>query len=230
MGCIGRISEKNCANFFLNSADTDQAIDIIEVSFRAIDKICRKWSSDHSSIAADAIDELNQRFSEHGIGYSFEDGKIIRKDTELTHKEIVKPVLHFLSGPHYTGAQQEFLSAFDHQRQGKNKEALNDCLKSFESTMKAICVKRGWTFDKNDAAKALIKTMFNEGLIPSFWQNQFNTLRSLLESSVPTGRNKQSGHGQGSTPTVVADEVVRFMLNMTASCILFLASAEKALP
>ncbi len=216
--------------FFLSSADADQAIDVIELSFRVIDNICRDWSNDHASAADDAIEELNERFSEHGIGFSFDDGQIIRKDTEFTHKEIVKPVLRFLSEPEYSGAQQEFLSAFDHQRQGKNKEALNDCLKSFESTMKAICVKHGWAFDKNDTAKALIKIMFDQGLVPSFWQNQFNTLRSLLESSVPTGRNKQSGHGQGSTPTVVSDEVVKFMLNMTASCILFLASSEKSLP
>ncbi len=82
--------------FFLSSADADQAIDVIELSLRVIDKICRDWSNDHASAADDAIEELNERFSEHGIGYSFDDGQIIRKDTEFTHKEIVKPVLRFL--------------------------------------------------------------------------------------------------------------------------------------
>ena len=54
--------------------------------------------------------------------------------------------------------------------------------------------------------------------------------RSMLESSVPTGRNKLSGHGQGSTPTTVPDYLVAYMLHMTASTIVFLAEAELSLP
>lgn len=51
----------------------------------------------------------------------------------------------------------------------------------------------------------------------------------MLESSIPTGRNKLSGHGQGTTPTNIPDYLVAYMLHMTASTVVFLATAEKNL-
>jgi hypothetical protein len=42
----------------------------------------------------------------------------------------------------YEGAEAEFLSAHEHYRHARNKEALTDALKSFESVMKSICTKR----------------------------------------------------------------------------------------
>src|SRR6185295_15704781 len=107
------------------------------------------------------------------------------------------------------------------------KEALNECLKSFESVMKAICEKRGWAYDKLWTSKNLIQVCLDKGLIPPFWQSELSSLRALLESGVPTGRNKLSGHGQGTNPTTVPDYVVSYILHMTASSILFLAEAEK---
>ncbi len=125
---------------------------------------------------------------------------------------MVKPALRLLNENSYQGAQQEFLSAYDHYRHAKYKEALNDCLKSFESTMKSICDKRQWTYSKNATAKSLIHVCFENGLVPSFWQQQLTSLRSMLESSIPTGRNNLSGHGQGATPTEVPDYLVAYML------------------
>ncbi|MCD8492630.1 MAG: hypothetical protein LRY51_12460, partial [Geovibrio sp.] len=139
----------------------------------------------------------------------------------------VKPALRLLNEKHYLGSQQEFLSAYEHYRKGKHKEALNDCLKAFESTMKAICDKRKWTYQANATSKALIQVCFDNDLVPLFWQQQLTSLRSMLESSIPTGRNKLSGHGQGSTPTTVPDYLVAYMLHMTASTLVFLTMAEK---
>jgi hypothetical protein len=110
---------------------------------------------------------LNQRFLEHGVGYQYESGEIIRVDSKLVHAEVVKPALGVLTNPIYSGANEEYLSAHQHYRDGKYKECLNDCLKSFESTMKAICSKRGWTYDKDkDTAKKLIDICFDNGLVP----------------------------------------------------------------
>ena len=66
-------------------------------------------------------------------------------------------------------------------------------------------------------------------LIPPFWESHYSSLRSLLESSVPTGRNRLGGHGQGTIPTTVPDHIVAYMLHMTASAIVFLAEAERSL-
>ena len=76
----------------------------------------------------------------------------------------------------------------------------------------------------------MIQICFDNELIDSFWQSYYSSLRSLLESGVPTVRNKLSGHGQGTTPTTVPDHLVAYMLHMTAAAIVFLAEAEKNLP
>ncbi|MBI1218836.1 MAG: hypothetical protein GC186_09840 [Rhodobacteraceae bacterium] len=214
---------------FLTTNNIDRLLDIIELSFRAIDSVCRDWGDRQSTIADETLIELNVRFREHSVGYRFEERTLLRVDTEYTHEEIIKPALRLLSGDIYSGAREEFLSAFEHYRTGKAKEVLNDCLKSLESTLKAICGKRGWQYNAKATAKDLISVAFDNKLIPDFWQSHFNALRTSLESSVPTGRNKISGHGQGALPTAVPDHLVSYMLNMTASTIVFLAKAEASI-
>jgi len=219
------------ANYLLQVDDVERQLDIVELSFRYIDQLTRKCDylrrPNADDRANDAINELNARFKEHGIGFQFIEGEIVRLDSELIHSEAVKPALRLLNEKSYKGAQQEFLSAYEHYRHGKYKEALNDCLKSFESTMKSICDKRKWIYQQNATAKTLIQICFDNGLVPPFWQQHLSSLRSMLESSIPTGRNKLSGHGQGATPVAVPDYLVAYMLHMTASTLVFLTTAEK---
>jgi hypothetical protein len=124
------------------------------------------------------------------------------------------------------------LSAYEHFRHGNKQEALVDCCKCFESTMKVICTKRNWPFDPNRATvSALVQICFDNDLIPSYWQTHFNGLRSILESSIATPRNRQGGHGAGAAPAPdIPNELVAYVLHMTASTVLFLAEAEKTLP
>jgi hypothetical protein len=222
------------SRYFLSCKEVEKALDVIEVVFNAIDKITRDFgyrAQAVPNIEPDAaIGELNARFLEHGVGYHFEAGQIIRKDSELIHAEVVKPALQFLSGPEYTGANEEFLKAHEHYRHGRYKESLNECLKAFESTMKAICHKRGWAFGQHDTAKKLIEVCFANGLVPSYLQAQITALKSVLESGIPTVRNKLGGHGQGAQQVAVPAYLVSYMLHMTATTILLLAGAEKDLP
>ncbi|TGP31525.1 hypothetical protein EN828_25390 [Mesorhizobium sp. M2D.F.Ca.ET.185.01.1.1] len=221
-------------NFILQAQDTEQVIDAIEISFKIVNGFVRRdgylGRSDADRVASEAITELNARLKEHGVGYQFLDGEIVRVDSELIHAEAVKPALRLLNTKSYKGAHEEFLKAYDHYRHGRTKEALNECLKAFESTMKSICDKRHWTYNSNDTAKNLIGVLYDNGLVPSFWQGQLTSLRSLLESSIPTGRNRMGGHGQGTTPTNVPSYIAAYMLHMTASTLVFLTTAEEAMP
>lgn len=230
----GRDYIEELANFLLLEQNIERTLDAVELSFRVIDRATRNWNylrrQNADEIADLAIDELNGRLREHGVGFQFIDGEIIRIDSELIHSEVVKPALRLLNKKKYAGAQQEFLKAHEHYRHGNAKEALNECLKAFESLMKSICDTRGWSYNGNATAKNLIQACFDNGLVPIFWQQNFTSLRSLLESSVPTGRNKLGGHGQGSTTTTVPDHLVAYMLHMTASVLVFLSEAEAALP
>ncbi len=144
----------------------------------------------------------------------------------MIHEEIVRPALSILSDPMYEGANAEFLSAHEHYRTGKYKECLNDCLKAFESTMKAICTHRGWEFNVGDTANRLIKIVFEHELIPSFMQSHFTALKSTLEAGVPTIRNRLSGHGQGAEEVTVPESIAAYALHLTASNVLLLTRAN----
>ena len=153
----------------------------------------------------------------------FEANEIIRVDSTYTHSEIVKPTLNLLWNKKFSGANEEYLKAHEHYRHQRNKECLTECLKAFESTMKVICKEKGWPFDEDkDTSKKLIQICFNNNLIPQYIQNQFTSLQNLLESGIPTLRNRRGGHGQGQTPQVVDGSVTRYGLNLTGTNILFL--------
>ena len=200
----------------------EKQIDIVELSFQILAR-CK-----HHTIAA--IEELNNRFKEHGIGFQFVEDKIIRIDSEFLHVEAVKPALRLLNGKNYKDAQDEFLNAHEQYRHGKNKEAMNACLRSFESIMKSICNKHKWHYEKQATAKSLIDVCRRNNLIPSFWENTFKGLQSALKG-VAEGRNKLSGHADEpkELPPPIPNYLVEYMLHMTASNIVFLISAEKEL-
>lgn len=223
--------QESIFNFLLSTEEYEKVLDVIEITFKVIDIVVRektKYDTSCLDLEPDeAIEELNNRFKENGIGYRFESNQLIKIDSELIHNEIIKPTLGFLYEREYNNANEEYLRAFEHYRHGRFKECLTDCLKSFESVMKIICDKHNWHYDEKDTAKVLIKICLDNNLIPSFMQNQIISFRSLLESGIPTLRNKLGGHGQGVNSTSVDDFVASYALNLTASNIKFLISLEK---
>ena len=223
-------SQASVFNFFLAEESVERGLDVVEFCFKLINTFVREQYRYQSSPTCksqpdDAISELNSRFAEHGIGYRFESNEIIRVDSEFLHAEAVKPVLSLLRAKQYEGANDEFLRAHEHYRHGRNKECLVDALKAFESSMMVICKKRGWPVQAKDTAKNLIATCFSNGLLPPYLESQFASLRSLLESGIPTVRNKVGGHGQGSEIATVPSFVAGYALHLTASSILFIVAA-----
>jgi len=222
-------------DYFLNCDDYEKCLDIIELSFRMITLhvakdyyYSYKQHTTSSQAPEDAINELNSRFKESGIGYQFEAGELIRVDSQYIHSEAVKPVLRLLGSVEaYRGANDEFLSAHEHYRHKRYKECLNDCLKSFESLMKAIHEKYSWPYGQNDTAKKLINSCLSNKLVPEYLQNQFSSVRILLESGVPTVRNKEGGHGQGAEVSTVPEHLASYTLHLTATNLLFLANCEE---
>ena len=223
-----------CHEYLLN-AGTDDALDIIELSFRVIDRGVRDMTPQDEARAVvsqspdDAIDELNFRFREHGVGYQYADGIIVRVDSQLIHAEVVKPALSLLSGPGFEGPTEEFIRAFDHYRHGDYKEAVAEALKAFESTMKSICKIHKWPHDPNATAKPLLDVLFARGLVQPELQAHFAGLRSALESGLPTLSNRTSRHGQGPEPKPIPPYFAGYALHLVAANIVFLVEAHKAL-
>ena len=221
-------------DYFLNTDDYEECLDIIELTFKIIDHHVRnkEWEFNQAhgvkQKADDAISELNARFKESAIGYQFESGELIRIDSQLIHAEVVKPVLHLLgTNKYYQGANAEFLKAHEHYRHKRYKECLVECLKSFESLMKSICDKHSWPYNQTDTAKKLINICLTNNLVPDYLQNQFSSIRILLESGIPTVRNKEGGHGQGVEITTVPEYLAGYTLHLTATNLLFLANCEE---
>lgn len=221
-------------NYVLYEEEIEELLSAIELICLAIE-YCptahpHDTASDKKRISKSAIEEINHRLREHCLGYEY-NGEIIRIDNELIHTETVKPALKLLANKKFKGAQQEFLSAYEHYRKDKHKEALNDALKSLESTFKAIFDKRKWPYDSDrDTSSKLIQIALDNGLIPQYWQGHFSGLRSTLESGVPTARNRNSGHGQGSIPKTIPPHLVGYVLHMTAAAIVFLVKSDEANP
>jgi len=218
-------------NFFLRCDDIERALDVIELTFGYLKLMTHGTRFCYTSKTApdEAIQELNDRFRQHGVGYSFEPSlhKIVRIDSQFTHAEVVKPALSILAEKRFRAANEEFAKAHQHYREGRYQECIADCLKAFESTMKVICATHKWRFDSGDTAKALIKTCFDHELIPGYLEAQLASLRTLLESGVPTVRNKTSGHGQGESYRTIPRHLAAYALHLTASNILFLSECQR---
>ncbi|MCP9308682.1 STM4504/CBY_0614 family protein [Zymomonas mobilis] len=212
---------------FISKISVEKALDVVETFLRVIIILNGKFSYLDPKAIEDAISEINYRFKEHGVGYRFESGQIIRIDNEIIHSEAVKPALALLHDPVFAGANDEFLKAYDHYRHKRYKETIASCNHSFESTLKIICQLNGWDITPKDGASKLIKKCFDNHLLPQYLDNQFSSVKSVLESGIPTIRNKTSGHGQGSEKTEVPEYLAQYALNLTASAIVFLVNAHK---
>ncbi len=221
-------------NYFLKESDTEKALDFVELSFKIINSYIADNPDYQNKTTTkitpqDAVDELNGRFRESGVGYQFESGELIRVDSEFLHAEAVKPTLSLLRQPEFNGANEEFLAAHEHYRHGRYKECLVDTLKCFESTIKTIGNLQGWLIPAGASAKNLIALCFEKEILPKYLETQFSSMRSLLESGVPTIRSKNGGHGQGPDPIVVPQHLARYALNLTATTVLFLIESYQAI-
>lgn len=208
-------------------AGESEALDFIDAAFRVIESPTSFRARD---IHADkAIEELNDRFLEHAVGYQFESGRLIQIDSKFVHAEIVKPALTLLSKHKFKGPEEEFLKAHEHYRHARYKNAMDDALKAFESVMKAICDEQSWAYDREKAnAGTLINIIFEKKLIPSELQTHFASLRALLEAGLPTARNRKSAHGQGKDQVEVPKSLAAFALHLAASNILLLIESHES--
>lgn len=214
--------------------DPDHCLDIVElllhISKNHIDDKTNATPPRSKDALALHIAELNHRFKEHGIGYEYSSGQIIRIDSQLIHSEVVKPAVSLLGESGFEGAQDEFLVAHEHFRHRRYKEALNDALKAFESTIKAIASIRGWTVNKGDTANKLVALCMSNGLFPAYYQSHLSALTNLLVGGVPGIRNAEGGHGQGAVVKEIEPHTVAYTLHMTASAIVLFVQSYQALP
>lgn len=226
-------AQQRCNDFILGADQIDDCLNIIDLTFNYIHRVVR-GKGEHELTGDgivqspdDAINELNIRFREAGVGYQFEDGKILQVDSQFIHAEVVKPALQLLSDPRFKGPHEEFLDAHAHYRAGEYKDCTVDALNAFESTMKAICDAKGWAYAKGASAAILINTIKDEGLLPDYLDSSFIQLQAVLKSGLPKVRSETGGHGQGGQPKKTPGYVAAYALHLLAANIVFLVEAFK---
>jgi len=141
--------------------------------------------------------------------------QVIRKNYEVIHDTAIRPSLHLLSAPIYKTANSEYLDALEDFRKGDYGDCLTKSCSAFESVMKIICDKNGWTYNQSDTANTLVSTVVNNmKLDPCFIQPLMivATLRNRLSKS----------HGAGVRPREVSQNLAQYVLNSTASAIILL--------
>lgn len=244
----GGYGKHNCEQFISETSNSN-VLDFIDFAFYVFNKEGRNVDvpqysynifqgaveNDNSSIISKvnigidkAIEELNYRFKQHNLGYEFVNGEVIRIDNKVLHQEAVKPALRLLYEEGFDGAEEEYRKAFEYRRKGDNKNAILEAEKSFESTMKTICDKKGYIYDKaKDTAAKLINILESNNFYPSYMSSHLTNLRTTLETGLPVVRNKNAGHGQGSTVVPISDEFAEYALNLAATNIVLLVGIYK---
>lgn len=246
-------SREHCHEFIKTGSYTENFLDIIELIVQVIEDFINEKSFEYCEMKynikispKDAIEELNHRFKENNFGYEYINGHIIRNDRKFTHNEIVKPALKLLYEEGFEVANNEFITAHMQYREGCAKDnpeeyyknAIINCNKSFESTMKIICENKRElvsSYNNKHTANELINDLIQANVIPKHLENSFhglkNTLKGIrasLENGLPVIRNKV-GHGGGVNIESVNEELVTYAINMAATNIVLLVNIYKSL-
>lgn len=99
--------KEECFHFLINETETTGALDFIDLTFRVVDVGIRskpphiREQGGVELSPDDAIAELNERFDQHHLGYQFSGGELMRRDSQLIHKEVTEPTVQLLATPRF---------------------------------------------------------------------------------------------------------------------------------
>jgi hypothetical protein len=214
--------------------NTEQALDFIELCFQQ-----NVYTGSQTG-----VDEINRIFNEYGVGFEltsfirheavketslsgrkrigtvieYEYPRIIEKNNQLIHHEIVQPSMELLSGSRFQVANSEMLKSLTSLRNGDYEDAITLCGSAFESVLKTIIDFKGWSYGSDtDTCAKLIGICRDNNLFPSFYCPVFETVGSI--------RNKLGdAHGRGPKKTNnVTKENAEHVVHITLAHIVFLA-------
>jgi hypothetical protein len=235
---LSYLSEENLRKRFFNYIrgiqDVDDFLSAVEIGCIALTILKDKddyvgpeaRGAEHR--ADESLQEINQRFEQHAVGYQFENGHIIRVDSKITHAEIVKPALAILTEPLFAKANEEFMLAHKHYRAGAYKDCVTAANRAYESMLKAICDAEQWAYGRGDRASELVTAVSSNGLFTHDFDKSFSSYVAMMKTGLPTVRNDAGGHGEGIAAAAVTVQIARFALNLTASNVLFLGECYSA--
>jgi len=220
----------HCMSYLRKSNDLNGVLSLIEISAHTMENL--QSAPDFRGATedpAEGVVELNQRFLRAGVGYQFENGQIVRVDSQYVHAEVVKEALRLLSEPGFEEANSEFMKAHRHLREGSLRDCNTAALRAMENVLKVICDARGWTYERGDTVERLLAIVRREGLFPDYLGGYFDNLIGAMKAGVPKVRDRQGGHGAAPGDDPVPDHIAAFALHLTAANIVMLVKAHRAI-
>ncbi|HCR1764675.1 TPA: abortive infection family protein [Pseudomonas aeruginosa] len=141
--------------------------------------------------------------------------RVVCKENEILHQNAIIPTLSLLKGEGLNNANSEFLGALKDYRHGNYRDALTKSNSALESMMKIICSKRKYKYSEHDPSSKLLKAIMENSDLDAFWEQPIQIIATI--------RNRYStSHGAGTKSKEASENVCKFVINMTASVMLFL--------
>ncbi len=235
---IYSIDQSSMIYTWLNSPkDPEIILSVLEYAIKIrYNSIINRFGGDEQSFnivygvqgtTLEMVEDINVRFRENGYGYQIENQTIMPIDSTYTHSEAVKPAIILLVDNDFKGSLNEFMRAFDAYKNGNVKECIRECSNSIESTLKQIFEENIWEMPRKHTAVQMLDAAMKEGLFPTYMLAHFNALISTVSSGVPTIGNNTARHGDGAEILEPPDYMARYVINLTASALLFLIHAHR---
>ena len=206
----------------------DEIFDLIEYSLRytqeRLDDRYRHINGSYDNLNH-VINEINHRFKESKLGYEIVDLKIIRIDAQYTHSNIIKPTINLTANIQYKQVNLEYMDAITFYQDENYEQSIEKATEAFESTLKIICDKNKWKYQDNDGYERLVNICYKNNFLDDFIINEFTSLQGILKS-MSAVRNKYTSHGKGNDKLNIPPYLVKHVLNVTGSCILFLIESQ----
>jgi len=169
----------------------------------------------------ETVQETGRFGANRPVTYTRSFPRVVMKENEVLHMMAVEPALTLLQQPHFLNANKEYLAALEDYRKGD----LNDCIvkscSAFESVLKVICDRKGWSYKQTDTANSLVKTVLSHTALDSYFESLLLIIATL--------RNRlSSAHGAGTVAKQPSRQVAQYALNATASAVVLLVQETGA--
>jgi len=226
------LAEKDLEKFIRHSS-SEELMDFIEFLLAFKIWLYSKGYSNTLSEAETIRKELNRCFLMNKIGYEIIPAMlkddlpyiIVPVYSKFLHVETIKRPLALLYNANFKGSLLEFERALEKFKDEDYVGSIQEANKSFESVLKSILDMNNIEYDekKEGTSKKLVEKLIKSDFIDSSLKDAFDRLIKILESGLPTIRNRPGiGHGSGIEPKLIDKSYAEFALHLAGAYIVFL--------
>ncbi|KKL09288.1 hypothetical protein LCGC14_2567370, partial [marine sediment metagenome] len=152
----------------------------------------------------ESVNELNLRFREAELPFTYHNGYIQLVEDEFTQKEVEEPFWNLVSDTKWENVDYEMKEAIDRRDAGK-EDAITYALKALESTIKVISDYNRWTTGHEKGPSNYIDNLVSEknGRFIDVWEAEamkhlFTTLRNPRSHGAGSARRPETHEQQRS--------------------------------